>query len=206
MNAEKLLDDILQHLRMVRDDGEALQKILEFIQSEIDPYLEEEEEEEEDIEVPAIYSEAIREIADNLSAGLISFFNPDTLEIDSYHPSMPIEPEDDEDDEDNPDVSLEETDFVYLSWEDYLTFNPLSSSESFAIMEAFARQLKNKNEAEKMLNILSRGKPFAHFNEYIHHSEYREEWFQYRQKQLENYVKRLIWEYIEKNKNNSQNR
>lgn len=39
MNAEKLLDDILQHLRMVRDDGEALQKILEFIQSEIDPYL-----------------------------------------------------------------------------------------------------------------------------------------------------------------------
>lgn len=72
MNAEKLLDDILQHLRMVRDDGEALQKILEFLQSEIDPYLEEEE--EEDIEVPAIYNEAIREIADNLSAGLISFF------------------------------------------------------------------------------------------------------------------------------------
>jgi hypothetical protein len=199
MKAEKLLDDILQHLRMVKDDGEALQKILDFIQSEIDTYPEE----EEDIEIPGIYNEAVREIADNLSAGLISFFNPDTLEIDFYHPSMPIEPEDDEE---YPEISPEETDFRYLSWKDYLTFNPLPSSESFAIMEAFARQLKNKNAAEKMLNILSRGKPFAHFNEYIHHSEYREDWFQFRQKQLENYVKRLIWEYIENNKNNSQNR
>ena len=110
---------------------------------------------------------------------------------------MPIEPEDGEE---NPDVSPEETDFEYLSWEDYLTFNPLHSSESFVIMEAFARQLKNKNAAEKMLNILSRGKPFVHFNEYIHNSEYREDWFQFRQEQLENYVKRLILEYIENNK------
>lgn len=200
MKAEKLLDEILQHLRMIWDDRKALQKIFDFIQSEIVPHVEEEEE-EEDIEIPGVYIEAVREIADNLSVGLISFLNPDTLEIDWVHPSMPTEPE--EEDEEDQGVSPGETDFEYLSWEKYLTFNPLHSSESFAIMEAFARQLKNKNAADKMLEMLSRGNPFARFNEYIHHSQYTEDWFRFRQKQLENYVKRIIWEYLENSKKES---
>ena len=114
---------------------------------------------------------------------------------------MPTEPE--EEDEEDQGVSPGETDFEYLSWEKYLTFNPLHSSESFAIMEAFARQLKNKNAADKMLEMLSRGNPFARFNEYIHHSQYTEDWFRFRQKQLENYVKRIIWEYLENSKEES---
>ncbi|MBK5195316.1 MAG: hypothetical protein JJE08_04680 [Proteiniphilum sp.] len=197
MKTEKLLDEVLHHLRMVRDDGETLQKILDFIESEIQPYREEREEE---IEIPVRYTEIVHQIADNLSAGLISFFNPDTLQIDWCHPSMPNEPEDDDE-----DVSPGETDFDYLSWENYLMFKPLHSSESFAIMETFARQLKDENTTEKMLNILSRGKPFSHFNEFIHTSEYREDWFSFRQKQLENYVKQLILEYLENNKNYRQN-
>ena len=60
MKAEKLLDEILQHLRMIRDDRKALQKIFDFIQSEIVPHVEEEEE-EEDIEIPGVYIEAVRE-------------------------------------------------------------------------------------------------------------------------------------------------
>jgi len=195
MKAEELLDEILEHLRVVRDNSEALQKILDFIQSEIELR----QEEEEDIEVPQKYDETVRTIADNLSAGLISFLNPDTLEIDWYHPSMPIEPED-EDIEEQTGITPEEQDFKYLTWDNYLMIKPLPSHESFAIMEAFARQLKNKQVAERLLDILSRSKPFAHFNEYIHDSEYRDDWFLFRQKQLENYVKLLILDQIENNK------
>ncbi|MEN6589427.1 MAG: UPF0158 family protein [Proteiniphilum sp.] len=50
------------------------------------------------------------------------------------------------------------------------------------MMEAFARQLKDKRVIEKLFDILNRKKPFARFNEYIHTSEYREDWFRYRQK------------------------
>ncbi len=203
MNAEKLLDEILQHLRMIRDDRKALQKIFDFMQSDIAPYVEELD--EEDIEIPGVYDEAVREIADNLSAGLISFLNPDTLEIDWYHPSMPIEPEDEDEDDEDEDISPGEIAFKYLTWEKYWTFNPIDSSESFAIMEAFARQLKDKQVAGELLDILNRKKPFARFNAYIHNSEYREDWFRYRQKQLVNYVKRLISEYIENNQSNRLN-
>ena len=64
-------------------------------------------------------------------------------------------------------------------------------------MEAFVRQLKDNRVAEKLFDILNHKKPFAHFNAYMHNSKYREDWFQYRQKQLENYVRRLISEYRE---------
>jgi len=69
-------------------------------------------------------------------------------------------------------------------------------------MEAFARQLKDKRVVEELFDILNRKKPCTRFNEYIHTSEYREDWFRYRQKQLENYVKRLISEFIENNQSN----
>lgn len=56
------------------------------------------------------------------------------------------------------------------------------------------------------ISMYGSGKPFARFNEYIHNSKYREEWFSFRQKQLENYVRRLMLDFLENNKKNKRNK
>jgi hypothetical protein len=51
-----------------------------------------------------------------------------------------------------------------------------------------------------LTDILSRRKPFAHFNSYIHNSKYREDWFKFRLTALEKHVRRMIYDKLnEKN-------
>lgn len=42
------------------------------------------------------------------------------------------------------------------------------------------------------MHLFEGRKPFANFNHQIHNSDFREDWFTYRQKRLEKHVKGLI--------------
>src|SRR6185312_9049963 len=105
--------------------------ILTFLESEILP----EKENDDDIKIHKKYEAAVHSIADNISAGLVCCLNLDTLEVEDYPAN--IEKEEWE------DTTGEKFEFKHLQWKNVLNFEPLQSSESFTIMEDFARQLGN---------------------------------------------------------------
>src|ERR1035437_642170 len=76
MKTDKLLNAILPILHSVKEDEKALQKILDFLEDEIIISVENE------VRLPEKYNRAVKEIADNLNAGMVCFLNPDTLETD----------------------------------------------------------------------------------------------------------------------------
>jgi hypothetical protein len=105
----------------------------------------------------------------------------------------------DEDDEE----SEEENEFglTYMKWEKCIEIEPLESHESFKIMENFVNHLKSGKEADRLAQAVNGHKPFANFNHLIHDSQYRENWFAFRQRELEKQViENYFQEYLENEK------
>lgn len=184
MRTKDKLDKVLGIIRYIMDNDEKLTQLLEFLENEIledDTENDTSQEENHMEQIPEKYKKVIKEIAENMGANLISYFNPDTFEIEIYHENMIMEMYD-EDDEDEEWLNPE------LKWDNCITVDPLESCDSFRIMERFVDQLMNKKEAACLSQALNGAKPFANFNHIIHNSEFRQYWFDFRQKELEKYV------------------
>ena len=194
MNTQQLLNEILPILHSVKEDKEKLQKILDFLLEEID-----EEPEENESVIPEKFRKLVHDVAENIDCGLVCFINPETLEVEeipkemvdglSYFSINPeFENEDDEDDEDE-----NEQKFLHEDWENCITVEPRESSESFKIMERFVDVVNDKILKNKLVNALNNRKPFANFKNIVESSNYRKEWFAFKQHQLEI----MVWEELQ---------
>ena len=140
------------------------------------------------LEVQEKYRKPIKEIADYLSCGLISYFNPETLEINSIPKGFLYDLEFEEEEEDEAlDVNGEPL-LKHLKWEKCITIEPLESFESFKIMEDFVESLPDSKDTDFLINALNGKKPFANFKHQIHQSIYRQDWFDFQQVEFEKYV------------------
>ncbi len=194
---DKTLDQILGIIRSVMDDEEKLARILAFLENEI--Y---EEEDFEEIEVPEKFKPYVAEIAGNIDAGLVCFFNPETLEIDSYPRDLLYEIDFFEDEPEKIKKNLKELydweEVKVLDWDKYFEFNPPDSNEGFRIMEAFAERLKGDEKLQNQLfRALNNRKPFANFKDIIDNSDYRQNWFDFKFRWLENSVAIQLMEELE---------
>ena len=127
----------------------------------------------------------IREMAELLLCGQICFLNFRTGEFD-YHPSeMDFFP-----DEENP--WQEVIDKIENNWGDYIRIEPMNSHQSYAVMESFAYQLEADGFRKKLLTSLNRPKPFRNFNYLIQESDFRQEWFDFRQERNIEWVREQI--------------
>ena len=127
----------------------------------------------------------IREMAELIQCGHLCFLNTVTGDLE-YHPAeMYFFP-----DEENP--WQEVIDKVENNWEYYVRIEPMNSSQSFAVMESFADQLKADGFEKKLIAALNRPKPFRNFNYLIHESDFRQEWFDFRQERNVEWVKEQI--------------
>jgi hypothetical protein len=185
MNAQQLLNEILPILYSVKEDKQKLQSILDFLLEEI--YTEP----DGDLTViPDKYRALVKTIAENIDCGLVCFINPDTLEVENIPKSMIDDPHEFElatgIDRDN------ET-FLHEGWETYISIEPRESHESFGIMERFVDRVDDKKLKSKLVNALQNRRPFAHFKNIVESSSYRNEWFAFKQKQLE----MMVWEELE---------
>ncbi len=111
-----ILDEILGHIRLVRDDKEKLQKILDFILEEI--Y---EEEEEELLEIPEKFEKLLNPIAQSIDCGQIVYINLDTMQTEEVIPDME-DPEDFEFNYGNCDWAWEPE---FYKWENTIRLAPL---------------------------------------------------------------------------------
>ena len=129
-------------------------------------------------------SKQINEIAQNLETGMKVFINRESLEIrtildwdEMYGDS---------------EIWDEELEKIENEWTDYVVLEKLESRESFRIMEDFIEEVDDKKMQEDLIKILNRKSPFANFKAEIESSPYRQEWFNFRTKKYEDYVKEQL--------------
>ncbi len=71
---------------------------------------------------------------------------------------------------------------------DIIKIEVLESFESFKIMERFVDQISDSQIKSELENILKNKKPFQNFKNRIDNSDKRQEWFDFKQKELEKIV------------------
>lgn len=201
-NKQELLDEILLMIRSFAEDPIKLEKLHQYIKDEL-------YEEPEEIKVPEKYQPLVKDVADSLSAGLVCYINPETLDKMEFPENVVLdmmynfeedddpdadELDDDESDDDEPsefdEPSPFEDDFrrMQKEWKNTITIEPPKSHLSFSYMEDFVNDLPIGGLKNSLIDALENRKPFKNFNAIIHQSPVREEWFAFRQKCLENYV------------------
>jgi len=182
-------------LRSLKDKPEHLEKLHQYM---LDELYTKENVTTEAVIIPERYASLVKDTADSLSAGLVCYINPATLEkIDipqSIVDTMMFDEESEEENEDNVEENLFYTDVKRINrdWKETITISPPPSGESFSFMERFVNTLPESRLSKMLLEALSGRKPFRHFNHIIHQSDEREAWFAFRQKCLENYAAEIL--------------
>lgn len=134
----------------------------------------------------------INEIAQQLDCGNECYFNQKTKVLICI-PNADLMAMGDE--EYYKEVFKDDLEKVKSQKKDLIKFEVLESFESYKIMEDFKNQINENNFKEKLNEALNRRKPFQNFKYLIDHSEYREDWFEFKQKELEKIVIETIERY-----------
>ncbi|MGJ8746061.1 UPF0158 family protein [Polaribacter sp.] len=129
----------------------------------------------------------VQKIAQELDAGFDCYYNSKTAEVIGI-PSF----SDFFDDEDFKEAFSDSLEKIKKHSSDFIKFKALESFESFEIMEGFVEQVPDKNLKAALENILKRKKPFQNFKHKIDFSDFRQNWFDYKQIALEKIVENRL--------------
>jgi len=129
-------------------------------------------------------SNQINVIAKELEAGMRVYINNETLEI------KPIL--DWEDSYSDTDIWDEDLKYIEENWSSYRVIEKMESWEAFRIMEEFAEAVGDEKLSNELLKILGRKSPFANFKAEVESSPYRQNWFDFRLKRYEDYVREQL--------------
>jgi len=125
----------------------------------------------------------VTNIAQELDCGFDCFYNFQTDEIVTTPNLSHIVNEDDFREAFRTDlekIEKHKTDFIKIE--------VLQSFESFKLMEQFVKQLPDKNFKSELKNVLANKKPFQNFKHLIDKSDFRQAWFDFKQKEIEKKV------------------
>ena len=125
----------------------------------------------------------IKEIAQELDCGFDCYYNFKTSKIVSIPNFSHIADEDDFKEAfriDFEKIEKNQTDFIKIE--------VLQSFESFKIMEQYVEQLTNQKLQLELENILANKKPFQNFKYLIEHSDFKQNWFDFKRSKLEKKV------------------
>lgn len=125
----------------------------------------------------------IKNIAQELDCGFDCYFNVKTEEIIAIPNSSYVSDEDD-----FKEAFKEDFKKIEKQKADFIKFEVLQSFESFKIMEQFAEQMSDKILRAELESILANKKPFQNFKNKIDQSDFRQSWFDFKQKELEKRV------------------
>ena len=133
--------------------------------------------------------EIIRNIAQEIDMGMICYLNTDTMELDSVLGSS----YDAYISGDYDDMYKQVYDKVN-TWEHSICIEPLQSWESFKIMECFIQEVipENNGLKDRLDKAISCKHPFRNFKFLIEGSPFRQDWFDFKQQQLEIHVRSLL--------------
>jgi len=126
----------------------------------------------------------INEIAQELLAGMKVFINRETLEIRTILDWDTM----------YGDTELwdEELEKIEQEWASYVVLQKMESREAFSIMEDFIEEVKDLKMQQDLIKILNRKSPFGNFKAEVESSDYRQNWFDFRQRKYEEYVREQL--------------
>jgi hypothetical protein len=137
-----------------------------------------------------ITSERLREIAQELDAGMKCFYHIASGELKSY-----------------PDELKGHAGFDGELWEDvideveenfheYISFQAMESHDSFKVMESFVTGIEDKSIHRRFEDAISYKKPFQNFKQLLYdYPDMREAWFKYKELWLIEKVQRQLDTY-----------
>jgi hypothetical protein len=125
----------------------------------------------------------VKNIAQELDSGFDCYYNFKTDEIVPIPNFSQFS-----DEEDFKEVFSDSLDKVEKHKADFIKIETLESFESFKIMEGFVGQLCDQKLQSELENALANKKPFQNFKHLIDHSDYRQDWFDFKQNELEKRV------------------
>src|SRR5690554_6396647 len=125
----------------------------------------------------------IKEIAQELDCGNDCYYNPKTNEIITI-PNFG-EMLDEDEFRESFGAELKK---VKKNKADFIKIEVLESFESFKIMERFITQIADEQFQAELEIILERKEPFQNFKNTIDNSDYRQNWFDFKQNALEKIV------------------
>lgn len=128
-------------------------------------------------------SDIIKEIAQELDCGFDCYYNSKTDEIVTIPSFAQFS-----DEEDFKEAFSDSLKKVEKHKKDFIKFEHLESFESFKIMELFVEQLSDQNLKSELENVLVNKNPFQNFKNKVDHSDFRQNWFDFKQKELEKRV------------------
>lgn len=133
--------------------------------------------------------EIISNIAREIDMGMVCYLNTDTMELDSVLGSSY-----DAYGSGGYDDMYKQVYDKVNTWEHSICIEPLQSWESFKIMERFIQEVIPANNVLKdtLDKAILRRHPFRNFKFLIEGSSFRQNWFEFKQQQLEIYTRSLL--------------
>jgi hypothetical protein len=125
----------------------------------------------------------IKSIAQELDSGFDCYYNSKTDEVIGIPNFAQMSDEETFNEAFGADLEKIET-----QKEEFIKFEVLESFEYFKIMERFVEQLSDKKLQLELENVLANKKPFQNFKYLIDHSDFRQDWFDFKLKELEKIV------------------
>ena len=128
----------------------------------------------------------IKEISQNLDAGMRSFYNTETGEIKilpDFENHLYAERE----------MWAEDIEEIDSKFDKYVVFELMQSHQSYKIMEEFIETVDDNKLQNRLLDSISRSKPFRNFHNEIDNSgKYRQCWFEFKDQKYIEWVKNQI--------------
>lgn len=129
----------------------------------------------------------IQVIAENLDCGNDCYYNPETNEIVTIPNFSHIS-----DEEEFKEIFRVDLAKGNKRKADFIKFEVLESFESFKIMERFVEQMNDQQFKSELENTLRNKKPFQNFKYSIENSVLRQNWFDFKQSELEKMVENQL--------------
>lgn len=129
----------------------------------------------------------IKEIAENLDCGFNCYYNPNTNEIVTIPNFSHIS-----DEEEFKEIIQADLEKVNKQKADFVKFEVLESFDTFKIMERFVEQITDQQFKLELEDILQKKKPFQNLKYLIDNSDYRQKWFDFKQRELERIVENQL--------------
>ncbi len=86
----------------------------------------------------------------------------------------------------------EEMEVIEKEIDKWALIEPMMSGDGYRIMEDFADQVRNRRLQKSLIQALNGRRPFANFKNVIDYSDSRDDWFKFKQKKYEAWVRREI--------------
>lgn len=131
-----------------------------------------------------ISAKQLKEISESLQCGMKIFINRETYEVKEVLDWDNAFSED--------SFWDEELEKIEEEWKDYFVIEKMESFDAFKIMESFIEEVVDQRLKEDLIKILNRKSPFANFKAEVETSSHRQKWFDFRDAQYIEYVKKQL--------------